>query len=113
MLAAYFLEPMAAHLHKEITHLTPEALSALQAYDWPGNVRELEHVVEHAVIFSSRPVIRPAVCWRGRVAEAFDNRAGFRAFEERQETFSDRISSAAQQHRLLLDRTIKSGRYAP
>src|SRR5439155_9026626 len=26
---------------------------------WPGNVRELEHVIENAVIFSPREIIRP------------------------------------------------------
>ena len=50
LLALYFMERMAAHLHKGVTHLAPESLSALQAYDWPGNVRELEHAVQRAVI---------------------------------------------------------------
>ena len=27
-------------------------------YNWPGNVRELEHVVERAVLFCERTVIR-------------------------------------------------------
>jgi transcriptional regulator with GAF, ATPase, and Fis domain len=58
LLAAYFLEPMAAHLDKKVTHLTPEALSLLQTHDWPGNVRELEHTVKRAVIVSSGPAIQ-------------------------------------------------------
>jgi DNA-binding NtrC family response regulator len=32
--------------------LTPEATSALTAYDWPGNVRELENVVERMVVMA-------------------------------------------------------------
>ena len=49
-LATYFMGNMAAHLDKEVTHLSREAVAALQAYDWPGNVRELEHSVQRAVI---------------------------------------------------------------
>jgi len=57
-LARYFTARMAAHLDKEVTHLTPEALSALQAYTWPGNIRELEHAVKRAVIVCPGSVIR-------------------------------------------------------
>ena len=57
-LASYFTARMAAHLSKEVTHLTPEALSALQAYAWPGNVRELEHAVKRAVVVCSGSEIR-------------------------------------------------------
>ena len=57
-LANYFIERMAAHLDKEVTRLTPEALVMLQAYVWPGNVRELEHVVERAVTVCRGSVIR-------------------------------------------------------
>ena len=58
LLAAYFMDRMAAHLRKEVTHLTPEALAALQAYDWPGNVRELEHAIQRAVIVCRGSAIR-------------------------------------------------------
>jgi transcriptional regulator with GAF, ATPase, and Fis domain len=58
LLATYFTAQVGAHLDKELTHLTSEALSVLQSYDWPGNVRELEHAVRRAVIVSSGPSIR-------------------------------------------------------
>ncbi len=58
LLANYFMERMASHLDKEITHLTLEALSVLQSYDWPGNVRELEHAIQRAVIVCRGPAIR-------------------------------------------------------
>ena len=32
--------------------ITPQALTALKAYDWPGNVRELQNVIERSVITS-------------------------------------------------------------
>ncbi len=38
--------------HKEISGVTPGALSALFAYEWPGNVRELANIIERAVTFA-------------------------------------------------------------
>ena len=58
LLAEYFMRRMASHLNKPVTHLTPEALSLLNAYAWPGNVRELEHAIQRAVIVCRGPVIR-------------------------------------------------------
>ena len=58
LLANYFMARMAAHLNKEVSQLSVEALATLQAYDWPGNVRELEHAVQRAVIVCTGPVLR-------------------------------------------------------
>ena len=33
--------------------MTPEALSALRAYNWPGNVRQLKNCLERAVILAN------------------------------------------------------------
>ena len=52
------MERMAAHLNREVTQLSPEALAALEGYDWPGNVRELEHAVKRAVVVCSGTAIR-------------------------------------------------------
>jgi len=35
---------------KNVSGITPEALSLLMAYDWPGNIRELENAIERAFI---------------------------------------------------------------
>ncbi len=35
-----------------VTHVAPDALQALQAYDWPGNVRELQNYMERAVVMA-------------------------------------------------------------
>ncbi len=56
-LANHFMKEMAAHLDKTVTHLHPEAINLLQAYDWPGNVRELEHVLQRAVIVCKESTI--------------------------------------------------------
>ncbi|MEO6091533.1 MAG: sigma-54 dependent transcriptional regulator [Novosphingobium sp.] len=34
--------------------ITPDAMTALQAYEWPGNVRQLRNVVERTVIMTPR-----------------------------------------------------------
>jgi len=58
-LANHFLQKFSEENHKDISHLSPEALEILNRYSWPGNVRELEHTVERAVIFSIHPMILP------------------------------------------------------
>ena len=37
--------------------VSPEALSALMAYDWPGNVRQLARVLERAIALATRPEV--------------------------------------------------------
>ncbi len=58
-LASHFLQKFSEENHKNISHISPEALEALIRYSWPGNVRELEHTVERAVILSIHPIILP------------------------------------------------------
>jgi len=42
---------------REAIAFTPEALSALMAYEWRGNVRELENLVQHmSILFSGRNI---------------------------------------------------------
>jgi transcriptional regulator with GAF, ATPase, and Fis domain len=56
-LAVYFLNFHAQRTDKLVTHLDPEAVEALVAYDWPGNIRELENVLERAVVLADGPAI--------------------------------------------------------
>jgi two-component system, NtrC family, response regulator AtoC len=58
-LANHFLQKFCEENHKNISHVSPEALEILHRYSWPGNVRELEHTLERAVIFSIHPMILP------------------------------------------------------
>jgi DNA-binding NtrC family response regulator len=58
-LANHFLQKFSGENHKNISHVSPEALEILTRYSWPGNVRELEHTIERAVIFSIHPMILP------------------------------------------------------
>jgi DNA-binding NtrC family response regulator len=40
-------------LNRKVSHITSDALDALQAHDWPGNVRELENALMKAVALCS------------------------------------------------------------
>ena len=56
-LAVYFLNVHSQRTGKLVTHLDPEAVEALVAYDWPGNIRELENVLERAVVLADGPAV--------------------------------------------------------
>ncbi|MCC6750983.1 MAG: sigma-54-dependent Fis family transcriptional regulator [Deltaproteobacteria bacterium] len=57
-LVAHILEKFRPRLGKEVTEVTPEAMTALIAYHWPGNIRELENLLERTILFSDGPTIR-------------------------------------------------------
>jgi DNA-binding NtrC family response regulator len=59
LLANHFLQEFSEENHKNISHISPEAVEMLERYPWPGNVRELENTIERAVIFSIHPIILP------------------------------------------------------
>ena len=59
LLAEYFLSKFVVQTRKDISHISPEAVSLLCAYHWPGNVRELEHVIEQTVALTSNPLLLP------------------------------------------------------
>jgi DNA-binding NtrC family response regulator len=53
-----FVRRAAGRTGKDVTSISPDAMTALMAYPWPGNVRELEHAIERAVIVASGTSIR-------------------------------------------------------
>ena len=50
LLAEHFLSKMNVKYGKQVTRISPPAVSMLQSYSWPGNVRELENCIERAVL---------------------------------------------------------------
>jgi putative PEP-CTERM system response regulator len=52
LLAKHFLHHYAKTMNRPITGLSPDALSAIDAWGWPGNVRELENRMKRAVIMA-------------------------------------------------------------
>ncbi len=59
LLAEHLLGDLCRRLGKAPRTMSPRVVEALSAHVWPGNVRELANVLEQAVIFSSRPELRP------------------------------------------------------
>ncbi|HEX6733487.1 MAG TPA: sigma 54-interacting transcriptional regulator [Azonexus sp.] len=57
MLAAHFVQLVAAKYGKPITGFAPDALEALASAVWPGNVRQLYNVVEQSCALTSTPLI--------------------------------------------------------
>jgi two-component system response regulator HydG len=57
LLAARFLERVAATLGKRVDGFTEDAMAALVERRWPGNVRELENVIERAAILARGALI--------------------------------------------------------
>jgi two-component system response regulator AtoC len=58
LLCRHFIERFNRRLNKNITEITPEAMSVLLKYGWPGNVRELEHVIERAFVLAEESILR-------------------------------------------------------
>jgi two-component system response regulator AtoC len=58
-IARHYVEFFSAQLFRKNPGLTPEAITALEAYAWPGNVRELRNVIERAVILTASGEIGP------------------------------------------------------
>ncbi|MGH9382764.1 MAG: sigma 54-interacting transcriptional regulator [Vicinamibacterales bacterium] len=47
-----FVRRAAIRVKKDVTTVSPEAMTALIDYEWPGNARELEHAIERGVILA-------------------------------------------------------------
>jgi formate hydrogenlyase transcriptional activator len=56
-LVMHFVEICGRRVGRQIEHIPPETMSALNAYHWPGNIRELQNLIERAVILSNHGVL--------------------------------------------------------
>ncbi len=59
LLIDHFIGKFKHLRNKDISGVTPPALSILMNHDYPGNVRELENIIEHAFVLCPSGVIRP------------------------------------------------------
>jgi DNA-binding NtrC family response regulator len=56
-LVNHFIRRFNRRFRRDVRGITPEALTALMAYDFPGNVRELENLIERAFAMGAREQI--------------------------------------------------------
>jgi transcriptional regulator with GAF, ATPase, and Fis domain len=56
-LVAHFVQSLGRRIGRQIDHIPPETMLALNSYDWPGNIRELQNLIERAVILSDDGVL--------------------------------------------------------
>lgn len=55
----HFLQTYAAHLGKNVSGVTKEAMNLIMAYDWPNNVEELESVIQRGIRLADGPMLTP------------------------------------------------------
>jgi len=69
-LVRHFVDKYERKIGRQIKTVPKAVMKSLQEYSWPGNVRELEHVIERAVITSTRPELQLADRLEGEAVEA-------------------------------------------
>jgi len=57
LLVNHFVGKHAGSLRKNVTSVSPEAMSMLDRFNWPGNVRQLENTIERAMALCNGPTI--------------------------------------------------------
>lgn len=56
-LTAHFLDKYKKQYGKNITSISPDAMSWMKTYDWPGNVQELENILSRACALATGEVL--------------------------------------------------------
>ena len=59
LLVEHLLNKINRELHRNVTKIPKEVMSALMQYDWPGNIRELENILTRAAVLSRGEVLVP------------------------------------------------------
>ncbi len=57
LLVNHFLTKYTSLYNKEMSHLSPEVISRLAAFNWPGNVRQLENMIKQVVVREDESII--------------------------------------------------------
>jgi two-component system response regulator AtoC len=98
-LCQFFIERFNGELNKNITSITPAAMSLIMKHPWPGNVRELENVIQRAVVLAEQDVLLPEHL-PGSIVTGLEN--GHR------DTFSEGFSLKEAQRRLEKKLIVKA-----
>ncbi|WP_052732744.1 sigma-54-dependent Fis family transcriptional regulator [Hymenobacter terrenus] len=77
-LATHFLFQFTKKMGKPHKGISAAALREMMTYDWPGNIRELQHVLEQAVIVSTKPLLELARPLRPAASASVEHCPAFR-----------------------------------
>lgn len=75
LLTQFFIDRLAKKISKNVTGITPDAMSQLKAYPWPGNVRELEHFIERSLLLANGSIIKEVVLPQFNHLNTSDNKS--------------------------------------
>lgn len=103
LLVQHFLGQFSKSLLKQVTGITPDALTMLCNYSWPGNVRELRNVIERGVNIASGSELTPADLPAALLCPPAE--AGFRAEPKTASAFS-RLDEIQNAHKLELVQSL-------
>jgi len=53
----HFLKTISQKKNKNVTTISPDAMSLFEEYEWPGNVREMENVIERIVVLKESGMV--------------------------------------------------------
>lgn len=72
LLVSHFIDKRKQSLNKNVTGVSPQAMTLLLAHPWPGNVRELENVIQRMMVIAKGEMLDaedlpPEI--RGKVSE--------------------------------------------
>jgi transcriptional regulator with PAS, ATPase and Fis domain len=60
LLVSHFIEKFKQSMHKEITGVSPQAMSMLIAHNWLGNIRELENAIQRMMVVCKGKILDSA-----------------------------------------------------
>jgi DNA-binding NtrC family response regulator len=104
LLVRYFLDLAAAKYGRNMSAVSPEAVTLLEAYDWPGNVRQLEHLIDQIVITNDKAELTPDLLTE--LAEVVSDR-GPRTGRQTAERSDESLLSIQEMERNLVLQALK------
>ncbi len=102
-LVAHFIEKYHGKIKKQVSGVSPQAMTLLMAYRWPGNVRELENVIQRMMVVAKGDTLD--------VQDFPPEISGKQAPRDRPKDMKDitRESAGLAEKNLILDALSKTG----
>jgi transcriptional regulator with PAS, ATPase and Fis domain len=116
-LVMHFIRILNRRFGRQIVEISPDAMSALMAYDFPGNVRELENIIERAYALGATaqinakdlPALRPSSASHGNTPSTLEDleRELIRATMEAHDNDKEKAAGALGLSQRTLYRRLK------